>query len=157
MLKRLAVLVLALAAFAGLSRAAETGPVLTGEELRKTLEGNTVWVVRQDFTVGDEYHLPDGRVFGFNGVETVVDGCWDIVGNEVCYYYKDDFAKGVAHCWTFSHAKPDGFYLKVTKSNFGGYGRMEKGNPRNYTDNGRPWVCKRLLSQTQTRHILAAR
>ena len=102
---RTAIALLALLAFAGgVARTEEKNELIGGEELRRILSGNTVWVVRQDLTVGDEYHLPDGRVFGFNGYETIENGCWDIVGDQVCYYYKDDWAKGVAHCWTFRRA-----------------------------------------------------
>lgn len=133
------------AAAAGITRAEEAEKPVSGEELRRILSGSTVWVVRQDLTVGDEYHLPDGRVFGFNGYETIENGCWDIVGDQVCYYYKDDWAKGVAHCWTFRRAGGDRYHLADPR-NYRGYGRREAGNPRNYSDNGKPWECRRLLS-----------
>lgn len=136
------------AVFAGLAgavRADDSQPVISGEELRRILSGNTVWVIRQDLSIGDEYHLPDGRVYGFNGVETIENGCWDIVGDQVCYYYKDDYAKGRAHCWTFRRAGVDLYYLRGALGDRG-IGRREDGNPRNYSHNGKPWECRRLLS-----------
>ncbi len=139
------------------ARAQDAVPDMSGEELRKVLSGNTVWVLRTDMTRGDEYHLPDGRVFGFNGVETIENGCWDIVGKEVCYYYKDDRAKGRAHCWTFKQIGSNQFRLKSTYSDFGGFGAMEPGNPRNYTDNGRPWECKGLSSRRNMSPRIAGR
>lgn len=132
-------------------------PDIGGEELRNILSGNTVWVIRQDMTKGDEYHLPDGRVFGFNGFEKVENGCWDVVGREVCYYYKDDYVKGRAHCWTFQRTGQNSFLLNSTSGRFRGYGAMEVGNPRNHSDNGRPWQCKRLMSEAEAPSRLAAR
>ena len=134
-----------MAASAGALRSQESAAPVSGEELRRILSDATVWVIRQDLSVGDEYHLPDGRVFGFNGHETIENGCWDIVGNQVCYYYKDDWAKGVAHCWTFRRAGPDRYHLAGSRG-FTGYGGREPGNPRNYSDRGKPWECKRLIS-----------
>lgn len=137
-----------LAALCGAAFASGGERQLTGAELRKLLTGNTVWVLRQDMTQGDEYHLPDGRVFGFNGVEHIDNGCWDIVGDEVCYYYKDDTAKGRAHCWTFRFAgEPNRFHLRATGSLMIGYGVMDPGNPRNLNSRGKEWTCQKLLSQ----------
>ena len=153
----------AIAAFAallacGAALASGAERQLTGEELRKVITGNTVWVLRQDMTQGDEYHLPDGRVFGFNGVENIENGCWDIVGSEVCYYYKDDNEKGRAHCWTFRFAgEPGRFHLRATGSSMIGYGVMTPGNPRNLHDFGKSWTCQKLLSQAPMSRRVAAR
>jgi hypothetical protein len=146
MLRQALAAVVLITSLLGVARAQDGETVISGEELRKILSGNTVWVVRQDMTVGDEYHLHDGRVFGFNGVEVVENGCWDIVGNEVCYYYKDDYQKGMAHCWTFRRAPGKERYHLTGSRGFRGFGGMETGNPRNYSDNGKPWECRRLMS-----------
>ena len=147
MLKRSMIATAAILLCLGMAGAAEGDDAIPGAELRKILSGNTVWVIRQDLTKGDEYHLPDGRVFGHNGVEPIDNGCWDIVGNEVCYYYKDDYTKGRAHCWTFKRMGTDRFSLTATGTGFRGIGGMDIGNPRNFSDRGNPWVCRGLLSR----------
>ena len=82
-----------------------------------------------------------------SGVEPIDNGCWDIVGNEVCYYYKDDYTKGRAHCWTFKKMGADRFSLTASGTGFKGIGGMDIGNPRDFSDRGRPWVCRGLLSK----------
>lgn len=130
---------------------------LSGAQLRELLSGNSVWVLRNDMSEGDEYHLPDGRVFGFNGVENIVNSCWDIAGNDVCYYYKDDREKGRAHCWAFTQTSPGQFQIRATNSGMSGFAIMSRGNPRHHSDRGKPWLCEKLLSRRGGETAIAAR
>jgi hypothetical protein len=122
-----------------------------GAELRRTLSGNTLTGRHDDGMPYSEWHAPDGRVFGHNNREPVVEGCWDIRGNQVCYYYAGGSNKG-EFCWEFRRVTETGFRLKLMDrpSRMEASGMLQSGNPHRHTDNGKPWACEPLQSRNMT-------
>jgi hypothetical protein len=128
---------------------------LSGAELRRELSGNTVTGVHDNGMPYSEFHHPDGRVFGHNNHEPVVEGCWDIKGDEVCYYYAGGSVQGT-FCWQFSRAGA-GYRLLLARTGTNAIGLLQAGNPHNHSDNGKPWTCEPLISQNFTPRRLARR
>lgn len=127
------------------------GESLQGEALRKEVSGSTIggFHVRNMMRFS-EYHSPDGRIFGHNGGVPVDRGCWDVQGDEVCYYYEGDELPRGTWCWTFNRlANANQYRLEHRNSGGVALGVREAGNPRNWTDNGKPWQCSGLISQRQ--------
>lgn len=136
---------------AGLAAGAEDQPreapaprQVTGEELRREVTGNTLSGRHSSGMPYSEYHAPDGRVFGHNNHEPVQFGCWAIKGDEICYRYEGGNIPGV-FCWKFFRAQ-GGYTIYLPESGTVGTAKLEHGNPRNHTDQGKPWGCDALLS-----------
>lgn len=136
-----ALIALGLAAFAG-PCAAEP---LTGAQLQAEVSGNTLTGYNTSGVVFSEYHAPDGRILGHNNSEVVVDGCWQVRDDAVCYYYARGTRPGV-FCWRFERAGPSGYSIASTESAVTGVTRLEPGNPRGHSDGGVPWACEGLTS-----------
>ena len=136
------------------------GPVpaqqLTGEELRAEIGGNTLTGFHDSGMSFTEYHAPDGRVFGFNGGEPVQDGCWRVRGDAVCYEYGRGRITG-SFCWRFDRAGPIGYRIAHLSSGTRGIARLEPGNPKNLSDNGRPWDCADQISRRAQNPRLSSR
>jgi hypothetical protein len=124
---------------------------VSGAELRALLSGNTVTGRHDDGMPYSEWHAPDGRVFGHNNREPVDKGCWDIRGNEVCYYYAGGSIQG-EFCWEFRRVTESGFRLRVSnRASFTqATGLLQRGNPHGHTDGGKPWTCEPLQSRRLT-------
>ncbi|RDJ22915.1 hypothetical protein DWF00_05995 [Bosea caraganae] len=136
----------AMAALALLSQPAGAADKLTGEQIRRAFEGNTVsgrYTWGGSFT---EYHLPDGRALGYNGWKTNTDACWTIRQDQICYYYGPPSARTV-YCSTLQLTA--GLYVQhdADGGRLNAMMTVEPGNPRGHTDNGKPWVCDGLISQ----------
>lgn len=121
-------------------------PNMSGEAMRSLLAGNTMSGRHFDGMVYSEWHAPDGRVFGHNNHEPVEKGCWDIRGDEVCYYYSGGTVRG-EFCWTFQQRTQTGFTMRSTRTGLGALGILEQGNPHGHSDNGKPWSCEPLSSE----------
>jgi hypothetical protein len=121
---------------------------VSGAELRKLLSGNTVTGRHDDGMPYSEWHAPDGRVFGHNNREAVDQGCWDIRGNQVCYYYSGGSIPG-EFCWEFRRVTATGYRLKLMNraSLTEAAGLLQTGNPHSHGDNGKPWTCEPLQSR----------
>jgi hypothetical protein len=142
---RFALTIAALAAFATPATAADWGD-MTGAELRAALSGNTVTGRHDDGMPYSEWHAPDGRVFGHNNRDPVEEGCWDIRGDQVCYYYAEGRIKG-EFCWEFRKVGDSGFRLRSVGTGMQATGVLQRGNPHGHSDNGKPWTCEPLQSR----------
>lgn len=130
------------------ARAEEAWGDMTGAELRKTLSGNTLTGRHDDGMPYSEWHAPDGRVFGHNNRDPVVEGCWDVRANQICYYYAGGSIQG-EFCWEFRRVTATGFRLKLMgrPSGMEASGVLQSGNPHGHSDNGKPWTCEPLQSR----------
>jgi hypothetical protein len=132
------------------ARASDDGGWMNGGDLRRMISGNTM-TGRHDVTgmPYSEYHLPDGRVFGHNNWDPVDQGCWDVRDNMICYYYAGGKVKG-EFCWRFRQVTATGFRLELPATGTLATGILARGNPYNFSDNGKPWVCEPLMSRNST-------
>ena len=117
------------------------------DQLREEIAGNTLSGFNTSGVVFSEYHAPDGRVFGHNNGVAVVDGCWAIKGDAVCYYYNGQKPLPVAFCWHYDRAGPDGYKLTSADNRVTGAARLAQGNPRGHSEAGQAWVCEGLVSR----------
>jgi len=129
---------------------------LAGEALRSEISGHTLTGVHTGGVAFTEYHSPDGRVFGFNNGEPVIEGCWDVRRDAVCYYYARGSIPGT-FCWRMTRAGDDGYRIASTERPARGVARLERGNPRNLSDLGKPWTCEPLTSSLEPRLRFARR
>jgi hypothetical protein len=142
------VIVLAAAASAELAADERWGDV-AGADLRRVLSGNTVTGRHDDGMPYSEWHAPDGRVMGHNNRESVDQGCWDIRGDQVCYYYAGGTIRG-EFCWEFRRVTEAGFRLRSVMTGMQASGLAQAGNPHGHSDNGKPWTCEPLQSHRST-------
>ncbi len=140
---------------AGFPIAPAAAQQLSGEELRREISGNTVTGVHDDGMRYSEFHSPDGKVFGHNNHDPVDRGCWDIKGDEVCYYYAGGLVRGT-FCWSFTRAG-QGFRLVLPRTGTLAVGIVQRGNPHNFSENGKPWTCEPLISRAPAREPRVAR
>lgn len=147
-------LALALLCF-GVSTPALAQPV-TGGELQAEIAGNTLTGFHDSGLSFTEYHAPDGRVFGYNAGEPVQDGCWRVRGDAICYDYGRGRITG-SFCWRFDRAGRIGYRIAHLASATRGIARLEAGNPKNLSDNGKPWDCADQISRRDQTPRLAAR
>jgi hypothetical protein len=119
---------------------------LTARQLRSEISGNTLSGFNTSGVVFSEYHSPDGRIFGHNNGEAVVDGCWDIKDDAVCYYYSAWRHRAGTFCWRYDRAGENGYRITSVESRVTGLTRLEPGNPHGHSDNGKPWACEGLVS-----------
>jgi hypothetical protein len=129
---------------------------LSGNQIRDEVSGHTLSGMHTGGVVFSEYHAPDGRVFGFNNGEPVIEGCWDVRRDSICYYYAKGSIPGT-FCWRMSRAGPDGYRIRSVETRAVGVARLASGNPKNHTDGGRSWTCEPLLSRLERSLHLARR
>jgi hypothetical protein len=119
---------------------------LSGSEIRAEVSGNTLTGFNTSGVWFSEYHAPDGRIFGHNNGNPVIDGCWSVKGDEVCYAYARGRVEGT-FCWRMSRGGSAGFRIRSTATLVTGIARLEAGNPHDHGDNGQPWDCTGLISR----------
>lgn len=134
-----------LVALIGLAGSACADPV-TGPSLRSEIAGNTLSGFNTSGVVFSEFHAPDGRIFGHNNGEPVIQGCWDIKDDAVCYYYSARRRGNGTFCWRYDRAGPNGYRITSTDTGVTGVARLEPGNPHGHSDRGQPWACEGLVS-----------
>jgi len=117
-----------------------------GSRLRAEIAGNTLTGYNTSGVVFSEFHAPDGRVFGHNNGEAVVDGCWDVRDDAVCYSYAAQRRESRTFCWRYARIGTDGYRMASVGSGVTGVARLEPGNPHGHSDRGRPWTCEGLVS-----------
>jgi hypothetical protein len=92
--------------------------MLSGEQIRETLSGNTVSGSMTEFGPYTEYYAPDGTVKSHSQ-----SGTWKIEDDSVCF----TFSGNDAGCW---HVGMDGDMLQwFQDGELLGSGKVEKGNP----------------------------
>lgn len=142
---------LALAAGIALGSATLAAPAqaerLGPDQLRDEIAGNTLSGFNTSGVIFSEYHAPDGRIFGHNNGVPVVDGCWAVKGDAVCYYYNGQKPLPMAFCWHYDRAGPDGYRITSADTRVTGAARLERGNPRRHSEGAQSWVCEGLVSQ----------
>jgi hypothetical protein len=139
-----------LALLVALSGQAVAAERLNSEQLREEITGNTLTGFNTSGVVFSEYHAPDGRVFGHNNGVPVVDGCWAIRGDAICYYYNGQKPLPAAFCWHYDRAGAKGYRITSVDLRITGAARLEPGNPRNHNEGERSWVCEGLISRLRT-------
>lgn len=139
-------LVLVLALLSAVPMAAHAAERLNGEQIQRAFEGNTVSGRYTNGGFFTEFHAPDGRALGHNGWQPNTDACWITKRDQVCYYYGPPENRTV-HC--FSVEMSGELYVLRNSGNglVNALAKIELGNPRNHTDNGKPWYCDGLISQ----------
>ena len=125
--------------------------------LRAEIAGNTLSGFNTSGVVFSEFHSPDGRLLGHNNGTPVVEGCWDIRDDAICYYYAAWRGRDATFCWRYDRAGPDGYRITSVGSQVTGVARLESGNPHGHTDRGQPWVCEGLISGLGRRLRLSRR
>src|SRR3954453_4662273 len=107
---------------------AATAEPLSGDRLRAEVTGNTLTGFNSSGVVFSEFHAPDGRILGHNNSEVVVDGCWQVRNDAVCYYYARGTRPGT-FCWGFERAGPTGYSIASLESAVTGAARLGARNP----------------------------
>ncbi len=133
------------------------GEPLTARELREELSGSTLSGFNTSGVVFSEYHAPDGRILGHNNGEAVIDGCWDIKDDAVCYYYSRWRERRATFCWRYDRAGANGYRIDSVDAPVTGLARLEPGNPHGHSDRGKPWTCEGLVSSLDRRLGVATR
>jgi hypothetical protein len=121
------------------AKALDEGGDLTSEQLRELFVGKTFTGLMGTGMPFSEYYAPDGRILGHNDHVPVTDGCWEIVGGEMCYSYgvKPDRR---TYCWAF---RKRGQTIAIVHRERGveGLGRMEEGNGKGWGA-AKAWSCQ---------------
>lgn len=139
-------LVFALLMVSGLLTSAHAAERLNGEQIQRAFEGNTVTGRYTNGGFFTEYHAADGRALGNNGWQPNTDACWITKRDQVCYYYGPPEDRTV-HCFTVEMSG-DLYVLRNSGNGLvNALAKVELGNPRSHTDNGKPWYCDGLISQ----------
>jgi hypothetical protein len=137
---------LALGALCLLISVAHAAEPLSGDDIRKLFEGNTVSGRYMNGKSFSEFHHPDGRVPGHNRFVPNTDACWTTTEKHVCYYYGPAKERRT-YCFTVEPGERL-YILKMAESGqLNGVATIEPGNPRNHTDNGASWYCDGNISQ----------
>jgi len=144
------VAVLALAQPLALARPAAAAERLSGEAIKQAFTGNTV---SGRYTRGGfftEYHDANGQALGNNGYQRNTDACWITKDDQVCYYYGPPSDRTI-HCFTVELT--DRLYIlrNVVDGQINALATVELGNPRQHTDDGKPWYCDGLISRAPGR------
>ncbi|MGL4241409.1 MAG: hypothetical protein ACRCTI_09900 [Beijerinckiaceae bacterium] len=147
---RRALLAVALATAASLPAAAADDSRMTADEVRELLSGNTLTGRYNNGNPYSEFHTPEGIVYGHNNRKPVERGCWEMRGDEACYYYAEDRQRG-PFCWSFRRIGVVGYQATLRdKEHIFIIAVLQKGNPHGHSHNGKPWSCEPLQSQLLT-------
>ena len=123
---------------------------LSGADLMRALSGNTLTGFNGSLWFS-EWHGPDGRVLGHNAGVKNQDSCWTVRGDAVCYYYPrnrtNEQDARTEFCWHLERAGTEAYRIRPAGRPGGGFARLEPGNPRGHTDNGKSWICDALISR----------
>ena len=139
----------ALAAAAALASPALALERLGPDQLREEISDSTLTGFNTSGVVFSEYHAPDGRVLGHNNGVPVVDGCWAVRGDAVCYYYNGRKPVASTFCWHYHRAGAQGYRITSLEGRVTGAARLERGNPRGHSAGDASWVCEGLVSQAE--------
>lgn len=129
--------------------AAEAVERLSGEQIRRTFEGNTVSGRYSGSNLPfSEFHHSDGKASGHNRDKPNTDACWTVVEDGVCYYY-GEFDQRRAHCFWIE--KTGTLYVIRSKPSgrINGMATIEPGDPHRFGEKAQ-WTCDRLISRRST-------
>ncbi|MBY0613162.1 MAG: hypothetical protein K2P80_13350 [Beijerinckiaceae bacterium] len=122
---------------------------LSDEEINRLFTNNTVTGRYLDGQFFTEYHDADGHAYGENRSIPNTDACWITQPGKVCYYYGPQEKRSL-FCFT---AEKSGDTIVLTNAppnlnagRINAFAKIEPGNPRKLTDNGKPWYCDGLVS-----------
>jgi hypothetical protein len=120
---------------------------LNAEELERLFRGNSFsgyhFGSGRTFT---EYHHPDGRVIGHNGVNINTDGCWYVREGAICYVYGPPKDRRT-YCFVM-HRTGNSRNMTLTalpERRLIGIGVLEEGNARNHVAPN-DWTCEANIS-----------
>lgn len=123
---------------------------LSEEEINRLFTNNTVTGRYLDGQFFTEYHDADGHAYGENRNIPNTDACWLTQPGRVCYYYGPPEKRSL-FCFT---AEKSGEAIVLTNAppnqnagKINAFAKIEPGNPRKLTDNGKPWLCDGLVSK----------
>lgn len=118
---------------------------LTGQEIRKLFEGNTVAGRYNNGLPFSEYHHPDGRATGHNRQVQNTDACWTTTDEAVCYYY-GPFESRRTYCFTVERSGSL-YVLKTHRTGrINGIATIQPGDPEKHADKAPAWHCDGLIS-----------
>lgn len=120
----------------------------SGAELRELIFDATVTGRYDNGEPYSEYHAPDGRVLGHNNRVANDEACWDIRADRVCYYYSKGRALG-EFCWRVERLGDSGIRARLVDRTREIVGVRQAGNPHGHSDNGNPWTCDQITSETR--------
>lgn len=101
--------------------AAQAGDMLTGDQIRTLVSGNTVQGDMQATGVYTEFYADDGTIKGKD-----YTGVWSIDGDNMCFQYGSD----PASCWQVAKEGEQVQWVKDGKVD--GTGTVVPGNPNNF-------------------------
>ncbi|CAN7498839.1 hypothetical protein [Bosea sp. LjRoot237] len=118
---------------------------LTGQEIRKLFEGNTVAGRYNNGLPFSEYHHQDGRATGHNRHVTNTDACWTTTDDAVCYYYGPHETR---RTYCFAVERSGTLYVLKTyrTGRINGIATIQSGDPEKHTDRAPSWHCDGLIS-----------
>ena len=124
-------------------------------EIKDMFTGNTIAGVYVGGGPFSEYHAPDGRALGDNGLQINIDACWNVDQDRVCYHY-GPYKDRRTYCFSVEKTG-DKISLRVSDTGkLNALANIEPGNPKGHGDGGRRWSCDDLLSGS-VRNSVAAR
>jgi hypothetical protein len=139
-----------------LSGAAAAAERLSGEQIRKAFEGNTVSGRYSGSNLPfSEFHHPDGRVSGHNRDVPNTDACWITTEDAACYYY-GPADKRRTYCFTVELSGALIVLRSRPSGRINGIATIENGDPRNFSPSARQWTCDGLISLAPGRLRLTA-
>ncbi|CAN7602490.1 hypothetical protein LJR090_005197 [Bosea sp. LjRoot90] len=118
---------------------------LTGQEIRKLFEGNTVAGRYNNGLPFSEYHHPDGRATGHNRHVTNTDACWTTTDDAACYYYGPHETR---RTYCFAVERSGTLYVLKTyrTGRINGIATIQSGDPEKHVDKAPSWHCDGLIS-----------
>ena len=121
---------------------------LSGQEIRKLFEGNTVAGRYNNGLPFSEYHHQDGRATGHNRHVQNTDACWTTTDDAVCYYY-GPFESRRTYC--FSVERSGSLYVLKTyrTGRINAIATIQPGDPEKHAEKAPAWHCDGLISQAQ--------
>lgn len=136
------------AALSQLGQGALAAERLSGDEIRRIFEGNTVSGRYSNGPPFSEYHHADGRASGHNRHVPNRDACWTTIHDAVCYYYGPHEQRRT-YCFTVERS--GGLYVLRSRPSgrINGVATVEPGDPHRFASSAGNWTCDGLISQRQ--------
>lgn len=120
---------------------------LTGPQLQKLFEGNTVSGRYSGSNLPfSEYHGADGRASGHNRHVPNSDACWITVPDGICYYYGPP-DKRRTYCFDVDRTGSLLVLRSRPSGRINGIATVEPGDPHKFAESARSWTCDGLISQ----------
>jgi hypothetical protein len=130
---------------------------LSGDEIRRSFEGNTVAGRYSGSNLPfSEYHHPDGRVSGHNRGVPNTDACWTTTVDAVCYYY-GPHEKRRTYCFTVDLSGRLNVLRSKGSGRINGMAVVEPGDPNGFARSAAEWTCDGLISQAPGGRLYALR